>query len=108
MGEIMTPPDSDAYHVYHDWREADLSASIGVCLLEATDQELDNLGTPLYDVVNIEALETLLSPQDGNTGTVDQVRFTIDGHTVTVSSHEEIAHIIVHPGKTTFTEQLLS
>ncbi len=102
----MTTPESDAYHVYHDWGETDLCTSIGVGLLEATDQEIGDLGTPLYDVINIEALETLLRPRDR--GTVDQVQFTIDGFTVTVSNHEELTHIIVHPGKTMLGEQLPS
>lgn len=104
----MALSESTTYHVYHDWGEADLSASIGVCLLEANGQELDDLGTPLYDVIDIDALETLLSPRDGNTRTVEQVQFTIDSHTVTISSLEDIAHIIVHSGETTLSEQLLS
>lgn len=97
----MTLPESDACHLYHDWGESDLCATIGMGLLEATDQQLGDLGTPLYDVLDVDALEALLVSEDETKGTVDQIRFTVDGHTVTVSNHDELAHIVVHPHGTT-------
>lgn len=98
---IIPPTESDAYHVYHDWEERELATSLGICLVKATDDEIGDLGTPLYEVIDVEALETLLAPRDGGRDTAKQVRFTIDGHTVTVSSHTELAHIRVHPNETT-------
>lgn len=103
----MALSESETYHVYHDWGEVDLSASIGICLLEATDRELDDLGTPLYDVIDIDALVALLEPRDGDRGTVEQVQFTIDDLTMTISSLEEIAHIVVHAGDSDLGERPL-
>lgn len=107
MTEIMALSESKSYHVYHDWEDVDLSASIGVCLLEATDRDLDDLGTPLYDVIDTDALVALLKPRGGERGTAEQVQFTIDGYTVTISSLEDIAHIIVHRGETPLSERPL-
>jgi len=103
----MAPTESDAYHIYHDWGERELATSIGISLVKATDDEIGELGTPLYEVIDVDALEALLAPGDGGRDTAKQVRFTIDGHTVTVSSHNELAHILVHPNETTPDEPLM-
>lgn len=96
----MAQTESNAIHVYHDWGERELVTSIGIGLIKATDDEGDSLGTPLYEVIDVEALERLFAPRDGGRGTARQVRFAIGGHSVTVSNHDELAHIIVHPNET--------
>ena len=80
-------PLTESYHAQHDWQRAD---SVIVTIIEtlsaATGDPPEEL-TPLYSVLDPDALETVLST-DGRPGI--RVEFEYDGWSVSVTSCGDI------------------
>lgn len=71
-----------------DRRAEPLSTEVALALAEFKDIEPTDLETPLYDVVDVEALDALFS--DTDTDVEGYLRFTIDDCEVFVGSGGEI------------------
>ena len=86
---VETDPETEVYLSRHDWSSTDPLGSLvdAIASLEGVDpMELDvELGTTLFDHVDLEALERLVT-----TGDWVEIAFAVDGIGVRVSGEGEL------------------
>ena len=89
-GAVMTgTAQSNRYTCYAD--EEQLSTAVVMALADITGGDPGNIGVPLYDVIDPDALDNLFSDKhDGSPRTGGKVVFTILNYEVTVQSYGEI------------------
>jgi hypothetical protein len=84
-------PRTDTYHAHHDWSD---TATIGTTIVNAV-VALDGVALdecePVYDVVDPDALDAVLTPTTGRSARAPvQVQFSYHGYMITVDSTGEI------------------
>jgi hypothetical protein len=88
-GAIANTGQTNQHTTYAD--EEPLSTAVVVALADAAGVDPAEIGTPLYDTIDPDALDNLFSDKlDGSPRVGGQVVFTIRDYEVTVYSYGEI------------------
>lgn len=89
-GAVMaSTTQSNQYTCYADGEQ--LSTAVVMALTTVTGGDSGDIGVPLYDVIDPDALDNLFSDKhDGSPRTGGKVVFTILNYEVTVQSYGEI------------------
>ncbi len=86
---IASTAQPSQYTSYAD--DEKLSTAVVMALAEVAGDNLDDLGMPLYDAIDPDALDNLFSDKhDGSPRMGGKVVFDIDRYRVTVHSYGEI------------------
>jgi len=84
-------PRTDTYHARHDWAENDSIGTTIVNVVAALDGVAPDECEPVYDVIDPDALHTVLTPTtDRSARAPVQVRFSYHGHMIAVDRTGEI------------------
>lgn len=82
---------TESYHFTHDLSDPHLYSTSVIMALEAVaDHTSHSLEQPLYDIINLEGINTLFKPKQDGSYRDGQVRFTINGFHVRIHGHGEI------------------
>ncbi|WP_423745886.1 HalOD1 output domain-containing protein (plasmid) [Haladaptatus sp. SPP-AMP-3] len=86
---ITSSAQTNQYTIYADGEQ--LSTAVVMALTDITGGDPSDIGVPLYDVIDPDALDNLFSDKhDGSPRTGGKVVFTILDYEVTVQSYGEI------------------
>lgn len=94
--DVSAPPTAETTRARFDWTVTPLTMGIVETVAETVDREVLEL-PPLYDAVDVEALESLfVDARQGPVGPLEDVSFGYAGCAVTVHADGEVAVVPRH------------
>jgi hypothetical protein len=90
-GTARYDPQTESYHIHHDWTKRPSVGSTIIDALSTLDGADVSEYPPLYDVIDVDALNTLfrMQPEDGSIGQA-YLYFEYSGRAITVDNTGKI------------------